>query len=35
MKKGSWDMQEEYIIAREHSRVGSHWCIIAKKLPGR
>lgn len=25
----------QYIIAREHAKNGSHWCIIAKKLPGR
>ncbi len=25
----------QYIIAREHSRTGSHWSTIAKKLPGR
>mmetsp|Transcript_18577 Transcript_18577/g.47033 ORF Transcript_18577/g.47033 Transcript_18577/m.47033 type:complete len:602 (-) Transcript_18577:2406-4211(-) len=35
MKKGGWTQREEYIISREHSRIGSHWCIIAKKLPGR
>lgn len=28
-------LAEEYLIAKEHSRVGSHWCIIARSLPGR
>lgn len=35
IKKGSWTVDEEYEIAKQHSNVGSQWSRIARSLPGR
>ena len=30
-----WSLQEEYLLALMHSKVGGQWSLIAEKLPGR
>ncbi|KAI5435214.1 hypothetical protein KIW84_021868 [Lathyrus oleraceus] len=35
IKKDSWSEEEEKILVESHSKMGSRWAEIAKKIPGR
>jgi hypothetical protein len=34
-RKGNWQLAEEFMLALQHSRYGSHWSRIGRALPGR
>jgi hypothetical protein len=34
-RKGPWDVQEELLLCKWHSILGSHWAKITRKLEGR
>ena len=35
IKKGPFELWEDFIILTEHERIGNHWKLIARKLKGR